>query len=79
MHLGHLHLGQRLPHWKLQRFLSTHPDSANLWMTDQAGVETILMAFLPFAWSSGEGEGLTDEQRGWYAAQQFQGRPAGVT
>lgn len=79
MHLGHLHLGQRLPHWKLQRFLSTHPDSATLWMTDQAGVETILMTFLPFAWSSGEGEGLTDQQRDWYAAQQFQDRPAGVT
>jgi len=79
MHLGHLHLGQRLPHWKLLRFLSTHPDSANLWITDQPGLEAILMTFLPFAWSSGAGEGLTEQQRDWYAAQQFQGRPAGVT
>ncbi|MEP9360958.1 helix-turn-helix transcriptional regulator [Sphingomonas sp. KR3-1] len=79
MHLGHLHLGQRLPHWKLLRFLSTHEDSANLWMTDRAGLETILMTFLPFAWSSVGGRPLTDEQRDWYEVQQLREQPAGVT
>lgn len=79
MHLGHFHLGQRRQHWKLLRFLSTHEDRADLWMTDKASLEAMLITFLPFAWSSGDGETLTAAQREWYASQQLDDRPAGVT
>ncbi|WP_168356041.1 helix-turn-helix transcriptional regulator [Sphingomonas gei] len=79
MHLGHLHLGQRGQHWKLLRFLSTHEDRADLWMTDKAGLEAMLITFLPFAWSNREGDAFTPAQREWYASQQLHDWPAGVT
>jgi DNA-binding CsgD family transcriptional regulator len=79
LHLGHLHLGQRGQHWKLLRFLSTHEDRADLWLTDKAGVEAMLVTFLPFAWSNGDGEGFTAAQREWYVSQQLLDWPAGVT
>ena len=79
MHLGHLHPGQRWEQWKLLRFLSTHEDGADLWMTDKAGLEAMLITFLPFAWSNGKGGALTAAQREWYASQQLEDRPAGVT
>lgn len=79
LHLGHFHLGQRRPHWKLLRYLSTHDDRADLWVTDKVSLEAMLVTFLPFAWSNGEGEVLTAAQREWYATHGLDDRPAGIT
>ncbi|WP_213979239.1 LuxR C-terminal-related transcriptional regulator [Sphingomonas sp. dw_22] len=79
LHLGHFHSGQRAPHWKLLRFLSTHDDRADLWVTEEIGAGTMLFTFLPFAWSNGDGEGLTPAQREWYAVTTLTELPAGVT
>lgn len=78
-HLGHFHAGQRPSSWKLRRYLSTHDDAADLWITDAAQAGTLLVAFLPFAWSAGEGADLSAPQRTLLGAQQLDAVAGGVT
>lgn len=79
LHLGHLYIGQPMPRWKLHRFLSTHDDWADLWVNGDADMGAMLVAFLPFAWSNGDGQGLSDVQREWQEANQLERLPAGIT
>jgi len=77
LHLGHFYPGQRSSHWKLMRFLSTHEDRAELWLTGEAESAAMLVTFLPFVWD--RDSDLGSGQREWYAAQGFEGLLCGVT
>lgn len=79
LHLGHFPALPHIRDARLVRFLSTHEDHADLWMPAGAAGQALLVTFLPFAWSTRSGEGLTSVQRRWIAAQQLQDMPGGIT
>lgn len=79
VHFGHVHPGQRPNSWKPLRFLSTHDDRSDLWLTRDADTRSVLVTFLPFAWSLRESGSATDGQRDWMTAHGLERLPAGIT
>lgn len=77
----YFHLGHFNPGWRSRplRFLSTYDDRAELWIDDRVAVGNILLGFLPFAWSIGDGATQSAAQRDWYGAHGLRDLPAGVT